>query len=756
MKYTAAHWGSYQFSLGDADLSPLEDDLSPSRIGKGWVSAARNAKARVLDPVVRKGWLDGDKGADRCNDQFIKVSWDTALELAANELARVRARYGDDAVFGGSYGWSSAGRFHHAQSQMRRFLALSGGFTSSRETYSHAAAEVLFPHILGVNNTAFQDDMTALPLVAEHCDVMVAFGGISGRTGQIASGGTSRHEVSSWMRELRDKGVRVISVSPERGEALGEWWAIRPGTDVALILGLIHEITVAGLENRAFLEAYTSGWADLRAYVLGASDGLPKSAEWAAKICDLPVQSIRALAKDLTQNRSMISMTWGMQRADHGEQPIWAGLALAAVIGQIGQPGTGYAFGYGSISSVGRAARLIPWPSFPKAKNPVRDFIPVARIADMLLHPGQDYAYNGTTRTYPDIRLVWWTGGNPFHHHQDLRRLERAWTNPDTVIVNEHAWTATARRADIVLPATTSLERNDVFVNRRDPTMLYMSAMFDPMGQARNDHDIFAELAERSGVYSAFTQDRSTDQWMQHLWEQSQNVAQDHGFILPDWDLFKEIGRFDVPDAKQQRYAFQDFIKDPNANPVDSESGRITLANKTIEAMNLPDCPGHPTWIEPVEGAPLAKGMYHLISGQPSTRLHGQNDQGAESAGNKIQGREPCVMHPATAKDLGVQTGDVVRLWSTRGACLAGVRTDDGIRVDCISLSTGAWYDPQIVNGEFLEVHGNPNALTIDKGTSLLAQGNIAHTTVVGAEKWSGPLPELTVTAPPVILLDTE
>ena len=64
-------------------------------------------------------------------------------------------------------------------------------------------------------------------------------------------------------------------------------------------------------------------------------------------------------------------------------------------------------------------------PTFLQGRNGVRDFIPVARIADMLLHPGESYRYNGETRTYPEIKLVYWAGGNPFHHHQDLNRLRK-------------------------------------------------------------------------------------------------------------------------------------------------------------------------------------------------------------------------------------------------------------------------------------------------------------------------------------------
>jgi biotin/methionine sulfoxide reductase len=463
MIYTAAHWGAYRVVDDGRALAPLDDDPLPSRIGRGWLSAATDPHSRILRPAVRRGWLDGDGGAGRGIDSYVEIEWDAALDLAARELDRVRGTFGNGAIFAGSYGWASAGRFHHAQSQLRRFLNVAGGFVGARDTYSHAAAEVMFPHLLGLSNRAFQDVVTSFSEVQEHCELVLAFGGISPRTAQVASSGTTRHEVGAWLEALAAGRTRFVNVSPLRGDLAGaEWLPIRPGTDVALMLALAFEIVASGREDRAFLARCTSGWETLRAYLTGETDGVAKSAEWAAALCDIDAGTIRALARELTERRSMISLTWGMQRADHGEQPLWAGLALACVIGQIGRPGCGFAFGYGSTTPVGRDTQLVDWPSMPQGVNPVSDFIPVARIADMLLNPGERYTYNLQHRTYPDIRLVWWVGGNPFHHHQDLRRLDKAWKRPQTVIVNEHSWTATARRADIVLPATTPFERDDI------------------------------------------------------------------------------------------------------------------------------------------------------------------------------------------------------------------------------------------------------------------------------------------------------
>lgn len=750
-RYTAAHWGSYQFQDGDKDLTPLSDDPMPSVIGSGWVSAAKNTSSRILRPAIRKGWLEKDGGANRNNDSFIEVSWDEALDATASELSRIRDIHGNGAIFGGSYGWSSAGRFHHAQSQMRRFLALAGGYVSSKDTYSHAAAEVLFPHIIGLSNGDFLSQMTAMPLITEHCEVLLSFGGISSRTAQITSSGTNKHEVAPWLEDLRKNNVQLITVSPELGDGdPANWWQIRPNTDTALILSLIHTIVSNNKEDRGFLDRYTSGWETFRAYVMGESDGQIKDADWAAGICDLPAEKIRALAHKLPTKRTMISLAWAIQRADHGEQPLWGGLALACVLGQIGQPGTGFSFGYGSLTPVGRAKRIIPWPSLPKDKNPISDFIPVARIANMIKNPGKTYQYNGQERKYPDIRLIWWTGGNPFHHHQDLNQFGDAWQKPETIIVNDHSWTATARRADIVLPATTPLERKDLMINKRDPTLLLMSPLFAPLGQARDDFDIFSDLSERLGFKDAFTQKRDVNGWLEYLWNECGKIAQSHDVSLPDWKDFNKSGRFDIPDADEKRIAFQDFIAAPDQHPLATESGCFTLTNQIIDDFNLADCPGHPTWIPPIEGCKTnGHDEFHLISGQPNNRLHAQNDQGAISKAGKINNREVCSVHPHAAEKLGLKKNDIVELYNDRGACLAAVALSEHIRHDCISLPTGAWFDPQIIDGKHLEVHGNPNVLTIDKGCSELSQGNIAHTCLIQIRKWTGKLPKLTVNEPP-------
>jgi len=116
---------------------------------------------------------------------------------------------------------------------------------------------------------------------------------------------------------------------------------------------------------------------------------------------------------------------------------------------------------------------------------------------------------------------------------------------------------------------------------------------------------------------------------------------------------------------------------------------------------------------------------------------------------NKVQGREPLLIHPASAAARGIEDGGVVRVYNDRGACLAGVRFTDNISPDVVVLATGAWYDPEAPGG--LERHGNPNVLTLDKGTSRLAQGPISQTALVEVEAFEGELPEVRAFTPPAL-----
>ena len=282
-----------------------------------------------------------------------------------------------------------------------------------------------------------------------------------------------------------------------------------------------------------FLRTHTVGYERFIAYVRGTVDGVAKTPDWAASISQVPADTIINLARRMATSRTMINLSWSMQRQHHGEQPIWLGVTLAAMIGQIGLPGGGFQHGYGSSADVGLAKRVASPPSLPQGINCEKSYIPVARITDMLLHPGTVIPFNGAELTLPTIDLIYWVGGNPFHHHQDLSRLRRGWKKPSTVVVHEQFWTSTARHADIVLPATMSVERDDFGSGRNDPVFMPMPALTVPAGEAKDDYQIFVELEKRLDLDEAFSEGRSVQDWLRHLYDGWQERLAAMGHAVP-------------------------------------------------------------------------------------------------------------------------------------------------------------------------------------------------------------------------------
>lgn len=756
-KLTASHWGIGVATVTGNRVVAVDghpNDPAASEINTN-IPGSLHGKARVLRPAIRKSWLDGTPNAvPRGRDHFVEVSWDRALDLIAKDLARVRSVHGNTSIFAGSYGWSSAGRFHHAQSQLKRFLNTQGGFVRSEGNYSYNAALGLMPHIVG----PFRQHVaqaTRWPVIARHTDLVVMFGGMALRNTQVSDGGVSKHRMADNLDACAKAGVQFVNISPLRSDAAGvlnaEWMPVRPGSDTALMIGFAHTLLNEGLCDTAFLQEYTVGFETVRGYLLGEGDGQPKDADWAAEATGVNASAIRALARRMARGRTMINVAAGVQRTDYGEQPMWMAVTLAAMLGQIGLPGGGYTVGYGVNANIGNIERPFRWGTLSQGTNPVRDFIPVAMISDMLLNPGQSFQYQGEQRVFPDVRLVWWAGGNPFHHHQDLNKLHKAFQTPETIIVNELNWTATARHADIVLPVAAAQERTDFGAGKSDNALIPMPQLVMPEGDARIEYDIFADLAGRLGNQQAFTEGKTSDDWLRDIWNVTRARAQEAGVSLPEWDNFIVGDVICLPDPSPDQVFLADFRADPANFALPTPSGKIELFSETIAGFDLPDCKGHPVWFSPRDRADDTDNHYPLamLSGQPKTRLHSQLDNGAFSLSHKIADREPVLIHPEDAKVRGIKAGDVVELFNARGRCLAGAKVTDEVSAGCVFLWTGAWYDPDYDAPQARDRHGNPNVLTHDLRTSSLTQSPAAHSVMVGLRRFDGALPPVKAHDPP-------
>lgn len=761
-----SHWGAFDAQVEDGQLVavlPFEHDPEPSPVLDNIPASARHP-TRVAQPMVRAGWLERGPGPSdaRGAEAFVPVPWDTAIELLANELARVYGDHGPESVMGGSYGWASAGRFHHALSQVHRFLNCLGGYTYSVDSYSIGAGQVILPHVLtGVYELVSTG--THWRSLIEHTELFICFGGMPLKNTAVNAGGVFRHRHRGFLTEARQNGAEFVLFSPLRDDLAtlveADWHPVSPGSDVAVMLALAHTLITERLHDREFLDRYCVGFERLERYILGLDDGQPKSPEWAAPLGEIAADEIRSLARRMASKRVFITTTWSLQRNEYGEQLPWMAIALAAMLGQIGLPGGGYGFGYGSENGIGegQVPPEIGLPNFSQGVNPVKSFIPVARISDLLLNPGQPFDYNGDRYTYPDIRLVYWCGGNPFHHHQHLGRLRRALAQVDTFVVHEPFWTAAARHADIVIPSTMTLERNDIGGSHNDAYLAAMHQAIPPYEQARSDYEMFSDLARALGVADTFTENRDEMEWLRHMYDTWRANAADVGHSFPDFDRFWQEGYLELP-IDESHVLFSAFRAEPDANPLKTPSGKIELFSSTIDSFGYDDCRGHPCWYAPDEwlGSKRAERFPLLmVANNPRTRLHSQLDVGDFSQSSKIHGREPLRLHPVDAAARGIVDRDVVRVFNDRGSFLAGVAISDDVRPQVVQISTGAWYDPlDPADPDSMCVHGNPNVVTLDRGTSKLAQGCVGEHALVEIERWEEPLPPIRVLEPPRIERD--
>ena len=714
---------------------------------------------RIDRPYVRQSYLRHRENAprNRGGEPFVPISWDAALDLVEAELRRVKDRYGNQAIYGGSYGWASAGRFHHSPSVLKRFLGQYGGYVDKAGNHSFGAAMHIMPYVIGDGNVP--SHTVPWSQIVSHTKLFVMFGGASLKNTQINAGGAVSHDVEAMLRRAAAANVQLVNISPSRDDvdsSLGaEWISIRPNTDTAFMIGLAHTLVTEGLHDRAFLARYCVGFETFQDYLLGRTDNVAKDASWAGKITGVPADSIVDLARRMSKTRTLINTSWSVQRADHGEQPVWMTVTLAALLGQIGLPGGGFSLGLAATSGIATSCPPdIPRPTLPLGPNPINISVPVGRVADMLLHPGDQLQYNGKTLQFPDIKLIYSVGGNPFHHNANLNRFVEAWRKPDTIIVHEPWWTPPARFADIVLPATTTMERNDILASEYNRFYIAMHKVIEPVGLSRNDFDVFAELSGRLGMQDAYACGRDEMGWLRHMYDGAREIALQRGYSPPPFDEFWEVGSYEFPAPEQDETFLGAFRADPAVNRLGTESGKIEICSERIKKYDYDDCPSHATWLEPAEwlGAPQAdRYPLHLLSHQPTARLHSQLDMSSVSKASKVQGREPLRISRRDADARGLVEGDLIRVFNDRGAFISAAKIVDGLLPGVVQIATGAWYDPadpgQIGS---LEKHGNPNVVTDDRGTSRLAQAPVAQTVLVEIEKCIL-APDVTAFAQPAI-----
>ena len=704
------------------------------------------SRSRIKAPMVRADFLKNREKSDRTlrgAGDFVEVSWDDAIKLLVEEITRVKDTYGNEGLHRGKSSWASNhAHVHRTEAMNQRFFNLIGGCTSFFGNYSNQAVNEI------ITGIAWGGTMTASdwPGIHENAEMVVAWGANPLVTTRILS---ARKSTKGWL-DLKDTDIETVVIDPlhnDTAKYLGSQWVpIAPNTDVALALGIMHTLLTEDLYDKEFVQSHAYGFDDFAAYLKGKEDGTEKTAAWAADITGIPAETIEDLARKMASKRTFIASGWSTQRQHHGEQAPWALIALACMLGQIGLPGGGVSFG------MHYADGGYPKPDMPviggmsPGKNPVDVTFPIAAFADVFLNPGKELPYKDRTFKYPELRLSYTSGGNQYTHHQDTNRLIEAYRKLETVIVQDPWWTPSARFADIVLPAASDLERNDV--GQVANLILACRQVVAPQHKSRPDYEIFTELASHFGVEDKYTDGGKTDvDWAKELYEDARGRSKT--VEMPEFDAFwNGEGIIEFPEGKGDFTMLADYREDPLLNPMGTATGLIEITSPHVKKMNIPDCPAHPTWMEPVEWRRSKEAAEHplqLVSAHPPHRLHSQMDNAHDTTNYKIDDREPMMINSKDAADRGIADGDVVRVFNGRGQTLAAAVISDDISIGSIVLHEGAWYDPaEPGKTGSLDKEGSPNILTRDLPLSSgYGQATIAETAIVQVEKYTGEVPKV-------------
>lgn len=627
---------------------------------------------RLQHPMRRVG--------PRGSGQFERISWDEALDEVAHQLLRVRDTHGNTAILDASRTGSQS--MLHGRVAAQRFLNMFGGCTELWSNMS-AEAEVFAVHITYGAKADYKSSGRE-PTDYVNSPLIVMWGWSPGD-------GTFGTGTMSYLKAAKQRGTRFVCIDPRRTmtsrQLADEHIFIRPGTDAAALIAMAYVIMSEGLHDQAYCDRHVHGLEAYRGYLLGESDGMVKTPKWAEAITGIEASTLRRLAIEFATTKPAALQTgYAPGRTMNGEQFHRAAYALAAITGNVGIVG-------GSSGTSNGATGRCGIRSLPIGRNPTG-----ARVATPLL---ADLLARGKAGGYPaDIKLIYAAGGDLFNQCPNVNKMISSIEGVEFFVAQDHFLTPTARYADIVLPATSFWERNDVHTPWAGAGhyAIFMRQAIQPMYECRNDIDIFSTLASRLGIDGY--NDKTEFDWLRDLTSDA----------IDDFPQFTEHGVARFP-APEDAVAFACQIRDPANSKFSTPSGKIEIYSLTLAAnpdpYGLGFIPPIPTWIE--SDAPPSDYPLSLCTPKSRARTH------------SIHGNQPGLarvdpdnvwLHPSDATARGIKDGQPVRVFNQHGATVLPVKVTDRIAAGVISIKEGAWFIPDDTG---VDTQGCANVLTVDR-----------------------------------------
>jgi anaerobic dimethyl sulfoxide reductase subunit A len=654
---------------------------------RGFGAADRvNHPDRLRYPMRRVG--------PRCSGAYERISWDDALDEVTAQMLRIRGTYGPAAILDCSRSGNTA--VLHNRAAIQRLLHLFGGCTELWSNLSNEAEIFALRHTYGPKADCKFSGREPTDYVNSRLMILWGWSPADGTFG------TNNPQYLRWAHE---RGVRIVSVDPRATrtsvQMSDEHIAIRPGTDAAMLIAMAQAVVSDGLHDQAFLDRLVLGFdeahlpegappgSSYRSYLLGLSDGVVKTPEWAEPLTGVPAATIRRLARDFATRRpSALHCGYAPGRTGYGEQFHRAAYALCAITGNIGIPG--------GNSGCSGGARNHGIKRLGAPPNPANSRVASTLLADLLAR--------GRAGGYPaDIKMVYSACGDLANQAPNVNKITAGLEGLEFMVVHDHFLTPTARYADIVLPATTFWERSDIHTpwSGAGHYAIFMRQAIKPMYECRNDVDICADLAKRLGLEGYKRVDDV--EWLREICA---------GTDIDDFDAFRERGLARLP-APEDPVAFADEVRDPAGHPFSTPSGKIEIYSTSIAANPDPHglgrIPPIPTWIPPHEADP--RHPLELISPKSRARTHSTHDN--QEALARVD-RQDVWIHPEDAATRGIADGQMVRVFNHRGATIVPARVTDRIARGVVSIKEGAWFTP---GPSGADTRGCANVLTEDRAS---------------------------------------
>ncbi|MFC1918405.1 molybdopterin-dependent oxidoreductase [Chloroflexota bacterium] len=641
----------------------------------------------------------------RGEGKFDRISWDEALDTLASELKRVKAVYGNQSIFLAT-GSGKLVALHRGVGATSRLLSMFGGFTTHYGNISSEGAvwaciasygDVMVGHS--------REDFLNSKLI-------IMWGWDPAR--MISGTNTIHHLIKA-----KEAGVKIVVIDPRYTDSAAvlasQWIPIYPGTDTAMMIAMAYVIITENLHDRVFLNKYTIGFDRFSNYVMGIEDGVAKTPQWAAKICGVDAKVIKDLAIEYaTSKPSALNDCQGPARSAMGEQYNRCAITLTAMTGNIGKHGGAAAGGLMGIP-VGHMFRA---SSLPGLKNPVEAGGPSVRMTLDLSNRLQrrihinkipDAIIKGKKGGYPaDIKVAWLIACNHVNQLGNSNKWLEAVEKLEFMAVSDLFLTPTAKLADIVLPANTPAEHNDLTrAWPSGPYFTYVNKAIEPIGESKSDLEIAGMLAPKLGIYPRELNSKSEEEWLREF----VSTAPDTSVEIKDFDKFRREGIHRVK-LDEPIVAFKRQIEDPENNPFPTPSGKIEIYSNSVAEIDNPMLPPIPKYLSTWEDRndPLReKYPLQMISPHPKIRAH--------SSMYKVQCLWEVEPHRAwinvtDAQVRGIKDWDEIYVFNDRGKITILAFVTERIMPGVVAVYEGAWYNPD-ENG--IDRGGCPNTLTKDE-----------------------------------------